>query len=275
MTAPGTRRTDAVELAGGYAKSHRIYEIGGMLVAIALDGVLAYRLAVSPFLSGWLVPLALFMGMVTADFISGFLHWLFDSWGSTTTPIVGQLAIRTFREHHVDQKSITRHDYIETNGHNFGVSIPFGITGIYLASPQFGVWGTFIAMYMLSCAFGGAMTSQSHKWAHMDSPPTVVRWLQRARLLITPEHHAKHHTAPYDRNYCIIVGWLNGPLRAIRFFETLERMITAVTGAIPREDDIGKENAIAVLEAEPIDSAPPGPIAVPVPARVAHVSAKD
>jgi hypothetical protein len=42
------------------------------------------------------------------------------------------------------------------------------------------------------------------------------------------------------------LGWMNGPLRAIRFFETLERTITAVTGVVPREDDLGKEAALDV-----------------------------
>ena len=58
---------------------------------------------------------------------------------------------------------------------------------------------------------------------------------------------------PYRRNYCITLGWLNAPLRAIRFFETLELVITAVTGAIPRADDLSP-------------SAPPSARAEDVPA---------
>jgi len=256
MSEPGTRRKDANELAGGYAWTHRVYESSGVIVALSLDAWLIYRLTQSPHLSGWLAPLALFLGMLTADFISGFLHWLFDSWGSPNTPVVGQLAIRTFREHHVDQESITRHDFVETNGHNYAISIPFGLVGVYCAGPNASAGGTFFAMYMLACAFGGAMTSQAHKWAHTKNPPFYVHWLQRTRFIITPEHHSRHHTPPYDRNFCIIAGWLNGPLRAIRFFETLERIITAVTGAIPRVDDIGEKKALEVIEtpqdAEPI-----------------------
>ena len=42
------------------------------------------------------------------------------------------------------------------------------------------------------------------------------------------------------------MGWLNGPLRAVRFFEYLERAITAVTGAVPREDELGSDVALEV-----------------------------
>lgn len=46
---------------------------------------------------------------------------------------------------------------------------------------------------------------------------------------------------------------MNGPLRAVRFFETLEWIISSVTGAVPREDDIGQEAALEILAAPRID----------------------
>ena len=99
-------------------------------------------------------------------------------------------------------------------------------------------------------AFFGSLTSQIHKWAHMERAPWIVQMLQRARLILSPGHHSGHHSAPYNRDYCITVGWLNGPLRYIRFFEMLEWMITATRDALPREDDLGKETALAVAATE-------------------------
>jgi ubiquitin-conjugating enzyme E2 variant len=177
------------------------------------------------------------------------MHWVFDTWGSIDTPIFGAVAIRTFRHHHVDQKAITRHDFIETNGHNFGLSLVVTIpTLLYLTPSEATLYDVFLGSTFWYWAFFTAWTSQIHRWGHMARPPRVVQLLQRARLILSPEHHAAHHAAPYTRNYCITVGWMNGPLRAVRFFETLERVIMALTGAVPREDDLGKETALEVAE---------------------------
>ncbi|MBL8612992.1 MAG: carotenoid synthesis regulator CarF [Myxococcales bacterium] len=254
---PGTRRKDSKELAEGYSWTHRVYELGGITLAIGAATWLCVRLAHAAPLSGWFVPLAALCGILAADFFSGLIHWGFDTWGAVDTPILGKLAIRTFREHHVDEKAITRHDFVETNGHNMALSGPMYLSGVYALSGPPSLGMTFVGMTALAAGFFIGITSQIHKWAHMEQPPAPIRLLQRARLLLTAEHHALHHTAPYDRAYCITVGWLNGPLRAVRFFETLERIITAVTGAVPREDDIGKDAALATLEEQEVVLAPP------------------
>ncbi len=242
---------DAEALEKGYARWHRVYETLGMLAALtALVWVLCLVLKSQP-LSGWWVPLAALLGILFADFISGFVHWMFDTWGRIDTPILGAVAIRTFRHHHVDAKAITRHDFIETNGHNFALSLIVTVPTLLSLDPSdatlpgvfAGMWACFATVFVMA-------TSQIHKWAHMDTPPRFIVLLQRARLILSPGHHDMHHAAPYARNYCITVGWMNGPLRAIRFFETLEKIIMAVTGAVPREDDIGKDAALETLDEE-------------------------
>ncbi len=254
MSSPGTRRKDSHELASGYTAGHRAYELGGMMLATGLAGWLVWRLAHSAP-SGWWAPLAIFCGILAADFTSGLFHWGFDTWGGVDTPILGRLAIRTFREHHVDQKAITRHDFVETNGHNFTLTVVSTSTGLYLmhvfgdGPHEHGLVSTFFGMACISWSLFIAFTSQIHKYGHMDQPPAIAAFLQRMRLILTKEHHQQHHSAPYDRAYCITVGWMNGPLRAVRFFETSEKIITAITGWIPREDDIGKEAALELEHA--------------------------
>lgn len=253
---PVTKRHDAEELEASYTTSHRLYEIGGMVGTTCMVVWVGLRIAGSEHLSGWWLPLATLLGLFFADFMSGFVHWMFDTWGSVDTWLVGRLAIRTFRHHHVDKKAITRHDFIETNGHNFAIGLPFMAgTAAYLYFARPTLFGVFFSTSMVVMVVFSAFTSQIHKWSHQDAAdvPKVVRLLQRARLVLSPEHHDVHHSAPYNRNYCITNGWLNGPLRTIRFFETLEAVISWTTGAVPREDDIGKDAAL-VIARENVDA---------------------
>jgi hypothetical protein len=175
---------------------------------------------------------ALVLGWLGADLVSGLVHWAGDTWGTTQWFLVGQTLIRTFREHHVDQEAITRHDFIETNGTNCLSTLPVLFWGL-CAAPSF-----FVA-FMFSLVVWVFATNQIHKWAHQKSRPAWVSALQSAGLILSPEHHAVHHAAPFAKYYCITTGWLNRPLMVIGFFRGAERLITALTGAIPRAHDLG------------------------------------
>ena len=71
-------------------------------------------------------------------------------------------------------------------------------------------------------------TNQFHKWAHTKNPARWVRLLQRANLILSPEHHVVHHTAPRDKYYCITVGWMNPVLDKIHFFRFCEAVMTRI-----------------------------------------------
>jgi ubiquitin-conjugating enzyme E2 variant len=80
---------------------------------------------------------------------------------------------------------------------------------------------------MFSIALFTLGTNQFHKWAHAE-PETlhpVVRGLQRAGLILSPEHHVTHHTAPFATYYCITHGMLNPLLARIRFFRGAEKVV--------------------------------------------------
>jgi len=56
-------------------------------------------------------------------------------------------------------------------------------------------------------------------------PPAPVRALQRARLVLPPEHHALHHRESHDRAFCVTSGWLNPLLDGIGLFRALDRAV--------------------------------------------------
>jgi plasmanylethanolamine desaturase len=259
------------DYSSGYARSHQLYESAGIVVGLSSIGLLGSRLVRADNVSGWWLPLTVFVGLLGADFTSGFVHWLFDTWGSVKTPVVGQLAIRTFREHHVDSKAMTRHGFVETNGHNITLSLVPSVTG-YFALQHYTLPSVLLAMTCFFMALCVAMTSQIHKWAHMPVAPRIVRWFQDAGLIIGARHHNRHHVLPHDSHYCITVGWMNGPLELVRFFKGLERLITAVTGAEPRAEDLVGIVAIqptaAARSAAEATSDSPLPVDVVAPADI-------
>lgn len=245
-TRPPIVHQDRAALAAGYSRTHRMVEIAAITTAFSLAGWCGWRIAGVADERPGVVVAGLILAWLGADFGSGVVHWAGDTWGTTRTPLVGQSIIRTFREHHVDEKSITRHDFIETNGLNCLATLPMLITSALL--PLDALASLLTATFLHSLAIWVFLTNQIHSWAHEDRPPTVVRLLQRVGLVLGPEHHAIHHAAPYDKYYCITTGWMNPVLFRLDFFRRAERVITALTGAVPRQDDIGEEAARALAE---------------------------
>lgn len=233
------RKRDAASLAPGYSRAFRRVEILSILAFFGMLAGLVARLWNPAQRNPWLVLLALVSGYIAADFCSGVVHWLGDTWGSPDLPLLGATVIRPFREHHVDQTAIARHDFVETNGANCLISLPPAAASLILPLEGGQELGLFAATFLGSLILWVFGTNQFHKWAHLSTPPTWIATLQRWHLILPPDHHAIHHTAPFSRYYCITVGWWNWPLSKLGVFPFLEQLITSLTGALPRRDDIG------------------------------------
>jgi ubiquitin-conjugating enzyme E2 variant len=261
--APPLEQRDAQELKQGYAGWFRWVEIASILGFWALMLVIAYRLKPLTQTMPWLLLAAASFGFLLADFVSGFVHWMADTWGSPDLPLIGNSLVRPFRLHHVDPKAMTHHDYIETNGSNCLISIPWAIGASLI--PFDGAGGVFAATSISSMIFWVMMTNQIHKWSHLEpeQTPALLRWLQRLHIVLPPEHHEIHHRAPFDKYYCITTGWLNWPLHKLGFFRFMERLVTAVFGLIPRRDDIGLDAALELAPLRPQE--PSGQVQIDLP----------
>ncbi|AFM11711.1 fatty acid desaturase CarF family protein [Turneriella parva] len=159
---------------------------------------------------------------LSADFVSGLVHFLADNFGNPDTPFFGKVFIYAFREHHVDPKAITRHSFIETNGANCLVSLPPMIYIWVATSPTHDY---LLRLYFVLFFLSIFLTNQIHKWSHMDSPPRLVGALQSAHVILPVAHHAVHHAAPHDKYYCITCGWLNAPLERLHFFQAIRKLL--------------------------------------------------
>lgn len=203
-----------------FSEAFKRVELVALLGAAVLGVLLAPRVTTLGLLN---LPVAVLM-LLASDVLSGVVHWAFDRYGDESTPLVGPNLVRTFREHHTDPLGITRHSFVEANGGPaFGACVVFALG---LAVPP---WAG-AALFWFG-AFG-LSTNVVHAWAHGDAPG-VIRWLQRAGVLLSPAHHALHHAAPHDRAYCITTGWANPALDAVQAWARAERLIEAVSGARP------------------------------------------
>jgi ubiquitin-conjugating enzyme E2 variant len=257
---------DKEQLRAGYSPAIRRFEIASIAaygVSIVWLGVkLAPRAAELPFLALTL----LLIGFVMADFLTGMFHWAADTWGTVDWPIVGVGLIRPFREHHVDQLEITRHDFIETNGASCFIVFFFASGAALLPQGPTHLFSFVVGGLVFSFTLLGFLTNQFHKWAHYEQVPPAVALLQRWHLILPRDHHQIHHTAPYTKYYCITTGWLNEPLYRIGYYRFLERIISAVTGLVPREDDLGKAAAAQLIDASGPSERESAPLSLVKPA---------
>jgi ubiquitin-conjugating enzyme E2 variant len=206
----------------------RWLEVGAILAMPFALGALLLRLAaVLHGSTAWWIALASIpLGYLAADLVSGIVHWLADRFGTPATPVLGKMLIEPFREHHADPMGITRHDFIDVNGGNFIVLVP-ALVAVILLAPAAGTGWPAVVLLSGTLSFSLAIiaTNQFHRWAHVEQPPRLVRWLQRIGLILPKEHHAVHHTAPFATHYCITVGWMNRPLEKLGIFEHIERWL--------------------------------------------------
>lgn len=175
---------------------------------------------------------ALFLG----DFFSGLIHWATDTWfdEERMTRVVS-----IAREHHLYPQHILGYGFRDYVGYTSWPAVLFFAplcAGLMLVPPP----SAAVYVAVLVCGevcllmfFGTHFHRLGHRW----SPNPVVRLLQRTPLLITPRYHAIHHGGTHVTHYCVVNGWANVVCDAIGFWRGLERVVRALTGAVPRHND--------------------------------------
>lgn len=215
----------------------RASEVAAVALAVGMVAVHLAMFALRPDRWHWSIFLAIPLGLLGADFLSGLIHWAGDTWGDDDSPGIGMRFLRPFRFHHSHPTDLLRSNFFTTNGDTALATLP--ILGLPFLLPC----GSFGAVWLVAVGAFGMWTSQFHRWAHQKAPPRPVAWLQRRGLILGRDHHLRHHKPPYTRNYCIATGWCDGVLGAIRFFPALEWPIVAMFGCRPRGEPNGDPTA--------------------------------
>ncbi len=225
VTSAPTPRLDHEKFRPTYYKIIEFISVclfGGFAIAFLMELVVN----ASILSAWWIVLIALIVPVISyigADLVSGVVHFLGDTFGSETTPIIGPNFIHPFREHHVDEKAITRHSFLEVNGTNSFLSL-FLLIPMYYWLNVASSAGNFLLgeliWFLLIFIF---LTNQIHGWAHLDNPPRFIKLLQKYRIILSPTHHQVHHTAPFRTYFCITSGWLNPIIGKTGIFDRIAK----------------------------------------------------
>lgn len=165
---------------------------------------------------------------ILADFGSGVLHWSVDNYGNGRTPVMGNI-IAAFQGHHSAPWTIT---YRGFSNNVWKLCIPFGLPTVaaitYLAGPE----NPMVSLSSSIFCFTEIMSQELHKWSHQTKKevPDWVNTMQDLGISIGRVSHSKHHTAPYDGNYCIVSGLCNDMLDNSGFFRSLEHIVYKMNG---------------------------------------------
>jgi ubiquitin-conjugating enzyme E2 variant len=212
----------------------RVIEVISLIAAGELVVGNVAHMFVAGLLAHWWSPFVVVAAALAADLVSGLVHWTADTWFSENMPVLGRRFLRPFRVHHVNPDDFLRRDFVDCNGDVAMLNIPILMAALAMPGT---VLGGAASLALATFSLVSLPTNQVHQWAHMPSPPGIVRRLQRRGLILSSEAHASHHSAPYVANYCIATGWCNRWLTASGFFPACERLITRVAGLQPRSDE--------------------------------------
>lgn len=167
--------------------------------------------------------ITVFLCIIVADFLTGFIHWWEDSYGTPDWPWIGREVIEPNILHHEHPNWIgTMSSLI---GRNYQTVVPAAIVAA-LAALWLG-WAAWpVALTLLLASLG----NEVHTWNHRHNNNAAIRFLQDAGLIQSRVQHGKHHKPPYESYYCTLTNFTNAVLEAVNFWRALEWAIAAVTG---------------------------------------------
>mgnify|MGYP000438026475 CR=1 FL=1 len=153
------------------------------------------------------ITLTIIICIIIADFITGFFHWLEDTYCLESIPFIGKLICKPNIDHHRFPALITKTGNIFI--HNYqSLSLAFiAIFGFY-------IFGFLSWPIILTCILAG-FGNQVHTWNHEIKSSYLVEWLKDSGLIQSQKQHNKHHLPPYDKYYCVLINLNNSSIYSL------------------------------------------------------------
>ncbi|HST47871.1 fatty acid desaturase CarF family protein [Jatrophihabitans sp.] len=243
-STPARQAGSAASAAHRLSTLDRSFRILGGCLNLAVLALAVARLAGSlgpawhpALIAGSLLAFA--AATFAADLTSGLLHWGFDTWFSTTRGPFRRM-VSIVREHHTKPDEIFTFRFATDSGMlswfaGSGAFVLLVLSQTVAAGHPVLVVSLCLAAVVYSVDV--SLMFEYHKWGHRRRRGPVPRFLQRCGLLLSPDHHLRHHRGAHDSHYCLINGLADRTLGEWGFFRGLERLITAVTGVPARAED--------------------------------------
>lgn len=143
------------------------------------------------------------------DCLSGVLHITLDNPNLNSFPLIGG-ACKDFQEHHHNPGFLTRKDWTVFLQE---VHVPvMAFVTWTLLRPRSG----FLKVWYFFAVLGAHGMMIAHRLSHTapSRVPALFQWAQRNGVMITAEHHSKHHMT-YDVNFSILAGAMDPVLNEV------------------------------------------------------------
>lgn len=167
-------------------------------------------------------------GWLLADFGSGVIHWAQDRYGSPKWSLFGGVVRDTIRHHRRPRGFLKKPVWKRSWRVGLLAIVVFAVfTG-------FGAPLAFTLPLVTAIALSNEIHAAAHANASQNGP--LISAIQRTGVIQSPLHHAAHHRALKNVNYCTVTNWVNPVLERFRFWRRLEVIIWLVSRNRPRRD---------------------------------------
>lgn len=155
--------------------------------------------------------------ILIADFITGFVHWLEDTYCTKGFPVIGgAVCIPNIDHHKYPKLMVEGANLIKTNYQSFSIAAIVLFIAFIL-----GLFSWQLLLVAVLASFG----NQVHLWNHEAKSSYWVQFLKDASLIQSQKQHSIHHIPPYDKNYCVLIDFNNAWMTRVDFWKKLENFL--------------------------------------------------
>ena len=172
---------------------------------------------------------AFYICLWSADFLTGFAHWLEDTYCLEDMPLIGGFICEPNIDHHLDPQLMVRTGtFFSRNILQWGVC-----GGVFVLLWLIGLGNIYTFLTLLLTSFG----NEVHRWNHMTKTNRFVTFIKDTGIIQAHRQHSMHHKPPHARYYCVMTSQLNAIFERIHFWRGLEWLVETMTGIAPKREN--------------------------------------